>query len=421
MGGVAIDDVRFSGCGNTSSSITTTACDSFLCGGMEYTASGHYDITIPNAAGCDSVISLDLTINNSSLVNNPQTICQGSSYFINGHNYTIPGTYNDTLQTHLGCDSIILTVITVNPVYTLSNPQTICQGDSYFINGHNYAIQGTYNDTLQTHLGCDSVIVTVLTVNPVITVNNPQTFCLGSAYFINGHSYNMTGTYNDTLQTHLGCDSIVITVVTVNPVYSINNIQTICQGGSYTINGHTYTVPGSYNDTLQSQLGCDSIFYTTLSVESIDLGVTSNGSTLTSNQTGATYKWIDCDNGNVVISGQTNISFTATQTGNYAVIVTLGPCSDTSACQHVTVSGVEDNSNSLSQISVYPNPNNGNFFLEVDSESSAIIYNSIGAVILSQIIPAGKTAIDLGSYSAGVYMLTLYKDGNWKTIRIIKQ
>jgi hypothetical protein len=231
----------------------------------------------------------------------------------------------------------------------------------------------------------------------------------------------MTGTYKDTLQTHLGCDSIVTTVITVNPVYSVNNIQSICDGGSYTVNGHTYTTAGSYNDTLQSQYGCDSIIYTTLSVESIDLTVTSNGSTLTSNQAGATYKWLDCDNAYTVISGQTNVSFTATQTGNYAVIVTLGPCSDTSACQHVNGSGVEDNLNALSQISVYPNPNNGNFFMEVDSESSIIIYNSIGAVILSQNIPAGKTAIDLGSYSEGVYMLTVYKDGIWKTILIIKQ
>ena len=60
------------------------------------------------------------------------------------------------------------------------------------------------------------------------------------------------------------------------------------------------------------------------------------GATITANQNGATYQWIDCNNGNTPIAGQTNQSFTATVSGNYSVIVTQNNCSDTSSCYSIS-------------------------------------------------------------------------------------
>ena len=127
---------------------------------------------------------------------------------------------------------------------------------TYYVRVQN---DGNYNDTLQTINGCDSIIVTMLTVNPVYNVNNPQTICAGGNYMFNGNTYTIAGNYNDTLQTVNGCDSIIVTMLTVNPTYTVNNPQTICAGGSYMFNGNTYTIAGNYNDTLQTVNGCDSI------------------------------------------------------------------------------------------------------------------------------------------------------------------
>jgi len=69
---------------------------------------------------------------------------------------------------------------------------------------------------------------------------------------------------------------------------------------------------------------------------SIDNSTTLNGITITANETGSMYQWINCT-GNTPIAGATNQSFTPTQTGNYAVIVNNGSCSDTSACVNVVV------------------------------------------------------------------------------------
>jgi hypothetical protein len=53
----------------TSSSVTASACDSYtwIQNGMTYNTSGMYNDTIPNAVGCDSVITLDLTIDENNV------------------------------------------------------------------------------------------------------------------------------------------------------------------------------------------------------------------------------------------------------------------------------------------------------------------------------------------------------------------
>jgi hypothetical protein len=77
------------------------------------------------------------------------------------------------------------------------------------------------------------------------------------------------------------------------------------------------------------------------------------------NQAGAAYQWIDCNNNNAPISGATSQSFTPTTSGSYAVVVTLNGCSDTSACQTVTITGVDTQALSKQVFSIYPNPNRG--------------------------------------------------------------
>ncbi|MGM0650829.1 MAG: gliding motility-associated C-terminal domain-containing protein, partial [Bacteroidota bacterium] len=76
-----------------------------------------------------------------------------------------------------------VTQLTVEPAYSTDNPQTICSGDSYTFNGNTYTLAGDYNDTLSTVNGCDSIILTQLTVVddvalPVVSSNSPV--CAGT-------------------------------------------------------------------------------------------------------------------------------------------------------------------------------------------------------------------------------------------------
>lgn len=75
----------------------------------------------------------------------------------------------------------------------------------------------------------------------------------------------------------------------------------------------------------------------------VDVTTATTNATATANATGTgvTYQWIDCDNNNSPISGETDQSFTATTTGNYAVVITDGPCTDTSDCVNLEVCNVD--------------------------------------------------------------------------------
>lgn len=129
---------------------------------------------------------------------------------------------------------------------------------------------------------------------------------------------------------------------------------TICSNETYTLpSGNIVSTVGTYHDTLNSVFGCDSLVTTILSVDSIDTGIAFTEGAATAQMDNAFYQWVDCNNNYSTISGATNQDFQPQTAGSYAVIISDGTCSDTSAC--VFISGVNDLFIS-SFISVYPNP-----------------------------------------------------------------
>jgi len=100
--------------GNTNSTINAAVCNSYVLNGHIYTSTGTYTQVIANAAGCDSIITLNLIINRKFTSINA-TICEGQTYYAGGANQTTSGIYKDTLLTSLGCDSVITTTLTVHP------------------------------------------------------------------------------------------------------------------------------------------------------------------------------------------------------------------------------------------------------------------------------------------------------------------
>ncbi len=113
----AEDDVCPTLC-NSSSTVFVTDCDSYTVpsGNEIYTVSGTYMDTIANAAGCDSVITINLTINNAATGTDVQTAC-GSFTWIDGVAYT---SSNNTATEIIiggaanGCDSIVALDLTIN-------------------------------------------------------------------------------------------------------------------------------------------------------------------------------------------------------------------------------------------------------------------------------------------------------------------
>ena len=115
------------------------------------------------------------------------------------------------MTTLSGCDSIIITTLSVESNYEINTTVSICEGDSILLEGIYQTIAGDYTDTLNSVSGCDSIIITALTINEKAEVTVPVSICSNESYFAGGANQTMTGIYYDTLNTVNGCDSVVIT------------------------------------------------------------------------------------------------------------------------------------------------------------------------------------------------------------------
>lgn len=119
--------------------------------GRSLSVSGQYTDRVPLASGCDSIFNLDFTVAESIEVNIDSTICQGESVVFEGDTYTTSGTYSKTYPTSIGCDSVMTLNLTVNPVMQISvTPfqSPICADDPQF--GINYTNAGNSDPTKYT-------------------------------------------------------------------------------------------------------------------------------------------------------------------------------------------------------------------------------------------------------------------------------
>jgi len=121
--GIDAGHVRvFKYCTNTSSSVTLNACNSYTSPSNNYTwtTSGTYQDTLTNASGCDSVLTINLTINNSSSNSINVSACNSYTSPSNNYTWTTSGTYQDTLTNANGCDSVITINLTINTITNLA-------------------------------------------------------------------------------------------------------------------------------------------------------------------------------------------------------------------------------------------------------------------------------------------------------------
>lgn len=246
-------------------------------------------------------------------------------------------------------------------------------------------------------------------------INNTQNLdvCFGQSITVGANTYSSTGNYVDTVLAQNGCDSVVTTNLTVGPDLSQTDSVSICQGETYTVGTSTYSISGTYTDNFTSG-SCDSTVTTVLIVQSaVNATVSQINNSLSANQSGASYQWIDCGNGNSVIAGATAQTYVAPAVGTYAVIVTEGSCSDTSSCLLVTtIVGVEE-IESHESILIYPNPNNGNFEISIEGiqgNSRMEIYDEIGKMVFAQNILGSSATMHVNHLPSGLYHVRVIDD-----------
>ncbi|MBE9510434.1 MAG: T9SS type A sorting domain-containing protein, partial [Bacteroidetes bacterium] len=170
-------------------------------------------------------------------------------------------------------------------------------------------------------------------------------------------------------------------------------------GNNLTVSPTTTT---TYYGRWENSCGNSTCETVEITVNIVDVSVTENGITLTANAIGVSYQWIDCNN-NMPITGETNISFTPTVNGDYAVIVNDGICSDTSMCYNVIVNSISEIQ--ISGVKIFPNPTTGKITIEGINIEMIEVLNIEGQIIEQIEVEKDKTDIDLSSLSKGVYFV----------------
>ncbi len=260
--------------------IDTTVCDQFVWNNQTYTESNVLSHTYTLPTTCDSTVTINLTVNHSVTENLTLTVCQSElPYTWRDKTFdteTTVGEHQFTYEmvTAQGCDSIVNLTLTVNPnnIY-YDDPITFCEGGSYVWNNRTITESGTYTDTVDNQYGCYDVNILVVTVNPVYSFTEYDTVCANELPVVwQGRSIEQGGTHTADYHTGSGCDSIYTLVLTVNPTYFIPENATVCDNEEYVWEGHDVQIgilsEGTYTiwDSLQTINGCDSVYQLTLIV-----------------------------------------------------------------------------------------------------------------------------------------------------------
>ena len=238
--------IRYS---SPSATETVTVCDEYTWHGTTYTASTNSPTyTEKNAAGCDSVVMLNLTVNYSNTGIDQQSVCDS----LNWHGITYTTSTNTPTYTNTntdGCDSVVTLNLTVNHSVDSTIFATACgyyQNNWLNIFYENPTSQPLTKDTTikhsQTAFGCDSNYTLHLILNPITKSDIYDTACDNYTWY--GQSYNSTGIDSVTVRNQYGCDSIITLHLLIIPSYSTDTSVRACD--KYTWNDSTYYTTGTY-------------------------------------------------------------------------------------------------------------------------------------------------------------------------------
>jgi hypothetical protein len=423
---------KLSQCQTTTAIDTHTACNSFIwIDGITYTASNNVaTYVLTNASGCDSIVTLNLIINQPANGIDVQTSC-GSYTWIDGNTYTASNntaTFTIPNGAANNCDSIVTLNLTINQPVTGTDVQTAC-GSFTWIDGNTYtASNNTATFTIPNGAAnnCDSIVTLNLTINQPSTGTDVQTAC-ESYVWIDGNTYtasNNTATFTIPNGAANNCDSIVTLNLTINQPSTGTDVQTACEsyvwidGNTYTASNNTatFTIPnGAANN-------CDSILTLNLTIIGLNAQATNNGNTtIACTNSGVSYQWINCGNGST-ITGATAQTFTATANGSYAVVISDGTCSDTSNC--ITIANVGIAELKTMTLKLYPNPSNDLLTIELTAPIAAqieVLDMNGRRILLSEMNSGKKIELDLSGLQRGSYMIKISDSGNIFMEKLILQ
>lgn len=233
---------------------------------------------LTTVSGCDSLITTNVAVSTSLTTTIDVLICYGDDYTYPDGSVSsniIANETNTSLFTSIsGCDSTVITNIEVAIIPTTTEFIVSCLNQPYtFPDGSILQVTGpmTYTSTLSSIQGCDSTIITQVNISPIYTDTVIISLCQGSNYTYPDGTVvqNIQNSLSHTsfFSTSLGCDSTIVTNISILNNYSSTEADAVCQGADYIFpDGNVITINSNttYTSLFTSQYGCDSIIITTV-------------------------------------------------------------------------------------------------------------------------------------------------------------
>jgi|GEM_PF-4984641 len=240
----------------TTSDTTAVACDSIVWHGITYTMSGDYDYQTTNAAGCDSTRTLHLTIRYASVGTNDTTVCRNDLPLLwEDSTWTDAGVKTKILTNAAGCDSVVTLTLSVNEPTAGDTAAVACSSFTWY--GQTYTTSGSYTHLLTNAAGCDSTLTLQLTINQPTNGAKDTTVCADALPLLwEDSTWTAAGTKTKVLTNAVGCDSIVTLTLYVNQPTTSDTTAVACD--SIVWHGITYTMSGDYDYQTTNAAGCDS-------------------------------------------------------------------------------------------------------------------------------------------------------------------
>ncbi len=243
-----------------------TICDDelpFEFHGVTFTEAGTDNRTLTNVADCDSVVTLTVNVKYRSYFSDEISVCAADMpYTFHGVQFTVAGTQTKTIPNAAGCDSIMTLTVNVKQPSSFTDTKTVCAEDmpiDWY--GHLFTQAGTQTFHSTNAVGCDSTSTLTLYVNTPVHQSYTVDACDSYKWVVGSWSQTYT-TPGVKLHSHSdanGCTQVDTLHLTLR--HSTTGIDEVTACNSYTwINGTTYTQStNTPTYTLTNAAGCDSV------------------------------------------------------------------------------------------------------------------------------------------------------------------
>ncbi len=251
--------------------VNICAGDSVLIFGNYESGAGQFSGIVSGNIGCDTILNIDLVINDLEEKYETINICAGDSVLLFGNYESEAGQFTGIVSGTVGCDTILNISLELNNLEEKHETINICAGDSAFIFGNYESEAGEFSGIVPGTIGCDTILNIDLIINNLEEKYETINICTGDSAFIFGNYENEAGEYSGIISGIAGCDTVLTVALEIEPpIFLFENIN-ICEGDSALILGNYETVAGSYEGILPGVNGCDTSVLIVLSVTQLEV------------------------------------------------------------------------------------------------------------------------------------------------------